>query len=82
MPPYSHTPHTQDADPILGLVDTRSNRILSCNILHPVGAWMPSQTIHIPKELYQYILETEAEDQTTSARATELMQKGKTVEHE
>jgi len=41
---------------------------------------VPSQSIHIPKELYEYILATEGEDQSTSARASELMRKGKEVE--
>lgn len=41
---------------------------------------MPSQTIHIPEQLYQYVLSTKDEDQSTSARASELMRKGKQSE--
>lgn len=45
--------------------------------LLPVGALhVPSQSIHIPKDVYEYILDTEEDEQSTSARATELMRKG------
>jgi len=53
--------------------------LTGCNNQQPVGATVPSQTIHIPKELYQYILDTEG-DNTTSGRAVELMEKGMEVE--
>jgi len=43
---------------------------------------MPSQTIHIPKQLYQYVLDTEGEDQSTSDRVRELAEKGKEVEED
>jgi len=41
---------------------------------------MPTQTAYFGEELYQYILETKGEDQTTSARVSELVEKGKEVE--
>jgi len=41
---------------------------------------MPSQTIHLPEELYKYILATKGEDQSTSGRITELVKRGKEME--
>lgn len=52
-----------------------------CGMLHPVGEQqMPSQTIHLPEELYKYILATKGEDQSTSGRITELVKRGKEME--
>lgn len=49
--------------------------------LIPVGARdMPSQTIHIPEQLYQYVITTKEDGQSTSARASELMHRGKAAE--
>lgn len=51
------------------------------NTQHPVGAkGMPSQTIHIPEELYEYTLSTKGDEQSTSKRVCELLQKGKEME--
>lgn len=48
---------------------------------NPVGrASMPSQSTHIPEELYEYIITTKGEDQSTSARVCELIEKGREVE--
>jgi predicted CopG family antitoxin len=41
---------------------------------------MPTQTAYFGEEVYQYILESKDEDQTTSARIAELVEKGKEVE--
>ena len=38
---------------------------------------MPSQTVHIPEGMYEYILLSKADDQSTSGRVTELLQKGR-----
>lgn len=55
---------------------------ISNNTQQPVGVSVPSQTIHIPEDLYEYLLSTKDEDQSTSARATELMQQGKDTEED
>jgi len=44
------------------------------NTLHVTG--MPSRTIHIGEETYDYIRETKGEDQSFSSRARELLQQG------
>jgi len=49
------------------------------NMLRVVGA-MPSQTIHIGEDTYSWIINTKDEEQSFSARARELLQKGKEVE--
>ena len=41
---------------------------------------MPSQSVHIPEELYQWILDTKRDDQSTSKRVTKLLEKGKAWE--
>jgi len=41
---------------------------------------MPSQSVHIPEQLYQYVITSKAEEQSTSARITELVRKGKRTE--
>jgi len=49
--------------------------------LYPVGrARMPSQSVHFPEQLYEYIISTKGEDQSTSARIAELVEKGKQME--
>jgi len=51
------------------------------NTQHPVGVLgVPSQTIHIQEPLYEYILLTKDDDQSTSSRACELMRQGKEME--
>lgn len=48
---------------------------------NPVGrASMPSQSTHIPEELYEYIITTKGDEQSTSARICELLEKGREVE--
>jgi len=41
---------------------------------------MPTQTVYLPEELYQYVVTTTAEDQSTSSRVSELVEKGREVE--
>jgi len=41
---------------------------------------MPSQTIHIEEETYNYISDTKDDGQSFSARVRELLDKGKEVE--
>jgi len=49
--------------------------------LDPVGIeTMPSQSVHIPEQLYEYVITTKADEQSTSARVTELVRKGKAKE--
>ena len=55
---------------------------VSNNTQQPVGVSVPSQTIHIPEELYEYLLSTKDESQSTSARATELMEQGRETEED
>jgi len=43
---------------------------------------MPTQTVYLPDELYGYVLDTQTDEQTTSKRVRELIEKGKEVEHE
>lgn len=50
------------------------------NNQQPVGARMPTQTAYLSEELYQYVIETKEEEQSTSARIAELVEKGKGVE--
>lgn len=37
---------------------------------------MPTQTVYLPEEVYQHVVSTKADDQSTSARVTELVQQG------
>lgn len=41
---------------------------------------MPTQTAYLSEELYQYVLSTKDEEQSTSSRIAELVKKGKGVE--
>jgi len=41
---------------------------------------MPTQTAYLSEELYQYVLTTKEEEQSTSSRIAELVEKGKEVE--
>jgi hypothetical protein len=41
---------------------------------------MPTQTVYLPEDLYQYVITTTGDDQSTSARVSELVEKGKEVE--
>lgn len=43
---------------------------------------MPSQSIHIPEDDYEYGITTREEDQSTSARFAELVAKGRRYEEE
>jgi len=49
------------------------------NLLRVVG--MPSQTIHIEEETYNYISDTKDDGQSFSGRVRELLNKGKEVEN-
>jgi len=46
----------------------------------PVGERMPTQTVYLREELYEYVLTTTDDEQSTSARVSELVAKGKGVE--
>lgn len=52
----------------------------ACWNQQPVPGAMPTQTVYLPEQLYQYVITTTEEDQSTSARVSELVQKGKEVE--
>lgn len=43
---------------------------------------MPSQSIHIPENDYEYGITTKKEGQSTSARFAELIEKGRRYEEE
>lgn len=59
----------------------RPQRISVSGLLQPVGSAMPSQTVHFDEELYQYIITTKGEDQSTSDRVRELAEAGKAEEN-
>jgi len=42
---------------------------------------MPSQSIHIPEDDYEYGITTKDQDQSTSARFAELIEKGRKYEN-
>jgi len=53
---------------------------ITCWFQQPVGFSMPTQTVYLPEQLYQYVITTTDEEQSTSARVSELVEKGKEVE--
>jgi len=61
-------------------VEQNAQDPLAYRLLHPVGFAMPSQTIHFGEELYQFIIQSKGEEQSTSDRVRELTEAGREVE--